>query len=114
MGNSIDDFRYKEIELDYAQSLAYDAVKFFDSKKEGKPTCPLCKNTDINHILHKMYGFSIIECRCDFMYAFPRPTSEEQHDFYQFGRSNMLWHKVLEKTKNTRKNNYIKNIAPLI
>ena len=114
MGNSIDDFRYKEIEMDYAQSLEYDARTFFNTNRKDTAACPLCGTEVLSSILHEVFGFGIVECICEFMYATPRPTAEEQHNFYQNGKSNMLWHEVLKKTKDTRKNNYVNNIAPLI
>lgn len=111
---NIDDFRSEDIGLDYEQSLEYDAMKFFDCSADvSDAICPLCASSDNNKI-HSLYEFSILECMCGFMYSFPRPTEQQQHNFYQHGRSNMLWHKILDETKDKRKENYSNNIVPLL
>jgi 2-polyprenyl-3-methyl-5-hydroxy-6-metoxy-1,4-benzoquinol methylase len=110
---NLKDFRVKEIELDYEQSLEYDANHFFNGEFDGKVLCPLCSSTK-GKTIHQIFKFHIIECECEFMYSFPRPTNEEQSNFYQQGKSNMLWHQVLSKTRENRKRNYVNNIVPLI
>ena len=115
MKESIDEFRYKEIEDEYKESLRQDVKKFFSLDRNKKPIeCPLCKSDDFENNLCTIYGLDIIECVCNFMYIYPRPTEEEQQNFYQFGKSNKLWHEVMHKTRDKRKHNFIKNIAPLI
>jgi len=109
---SIDNFRVKNIQSDYDKSLAEDAKKFF-SKKKTKSGCPVC-GSFCSRKIHKIYGFYILECGCNFLYSYPRPTNKEQDKFYRFGKSNALWHKIIIGTKKVRVDNYIKNIVPLV
>lgn len=109
---TINNFRSKTITLEYDEALKYDADTFF-AKSGTDNTCPLCQKDDSN-MVHSVYGFDILECSCEFMYLFPRPTNEELKEFYKSGKSNMLWHQILEETSDNRKKNFRKTMIPLI
>jgi 2-polyprenyl-3-methyl-5-hydroxy-6-metoxy-1,4-benzoquinol methylase len=113
MSFGIDDFKCDEIHSNYKKALKLDAEKFFSRKSDGLLECPICGSNDGAKI-HEVFKFSIIRCVCKFMYSFPRPMKEEQDNFYQYGKSNDLWHQILEKTYNKRKKNFIQNIIPLV
>lgn len=110
---ALKDFRSDNIGVNYQDALKSDAEAFFSGKSKDPDKCMMCLGGSLIKI-HEIYGFDVKKCECGFVGSFPRPTQKELEDFYTNGKSNKLWHDVLDETREKRKDNYASNIVPLV